>query len=124
LPAADWPPPLDVPPVVRVSLARRAGVIARRTLALTIGCARGCRVLVTGRLSPPGRRGTVKLIAAASALPSGRAAHITLRVSPAALGRLRRALGHSSRMTAQVHIIAAGPTGRRTILARTYSVAR
>jgi hypothetical protein len=124
LPAADWPPPLDVAPVVRVSLARRAGVLAKRSLALTIGCARGCRVLVTGKLSPPGRRGTVKLIAAARALPRGLAAHIRLRVSPAALRRLRRTLGRSTRITARVHIIAAGPTGRRTTLARTYSVAR
>jgi hypothetical protein len=124
LAAADWPPPLDVRPLVRVSLARRTGVLARRALALTIGCARGCRVLVTGKLSPAGRRGTVKLIATARALPGGLVGHVRLRVSAAALGRLRRALGHSSRMTAHVQIVAAGPTGRRTSLARTYAVAR
>src|SRR5262249_11099825 len=52
LAAAAWPPPLDVAPVVRVRLARRVGVLARRALALTIGCARRCRVLVTAKLSP------------------------------------------------------------------------
>ena len=124
LPAADWPPPMDVAPVVRVSLARRAGVLARRALALTIDCKRRCRVLVTAKLSPPGGRGTVKLLAAARSLPRGLAEHIRLRVSPAALRRLRRALGHHTAMTAHVQIVAAGPTGRRTILARTYAVAR
>jgi hypothetical protein len=124
LAAADWPPPLDVAPVVRVSLARRAGVLARRALALTIGCTRRCRVLVTAKLSPPGRRGTVKLIAAARSLPRGLTGLIRLRVSPTALGRLRRALGRRTAMTAHVQIVAAGPTGRRTSLARTYAVAR
>jgi hypothetical protein len=38
--------------------------------------------------------------------------------------RLRRALGRRTGMTAQVHIVAAGPTGRRISLARTYAVAR
>jgi DNA-binding beta-propeller fold protein YncE len=124
LAAADWPPPLDARPVVRVSLARRAGVLVRRALALTIDCSRACQVLVTGKLSPRGRRGTVKLIAAARALPGGLAGHIRLRVGPGALMRLRRALGHRTGMTAQVHIVAAGPTGRRITLARTYAVAR
>jgi hypothetical protein len=124
LAAADWPPPLDVAPVVRVSLARRAGVLAGRALALTIGCTRRCRVLVTAQLSPPGGRGRVKLLAAARSLSRGLAVHIRLRVNLAALRRLRRALGQHTRMTAHVQIVAADPTGRRTTLARTYAVAR
>jgi DNA-binding beta-propeller fold protein YncE len=124
LAAADWPPPLNVAPVVRVSLARRVGVLARRALALTIGCARGCRVFVTAKLSPPGRRGAVKLIAAARALPGGLVGHVRLRIGPAALRRLRRELGPRTGMTARVRIVASGPTGRRTTLGRTYAVAR
>jgi DNA-binding beta-propeller fold protein YncE len=122
--AADWPPPLDVAPVVRVSLTRRAGVLTRRALALTIGCARRCRVLVTAKLSSPGRRGMVKLIAAARSLPRGLAGHIRLRVGPVALRRLRTVLGRRTGLTAHVQIVAAGPTGRRTSLARTFAVAR
>jgi len=113
-----------VAPVVHVSLPRRTGVLARRALALTVDCQRGCRVLVTARLSPAGHRGTVKLIAAARALPRGLTGHVRLRVSPGALGRLRRALGQRAGMTAYVNIVAAGPTGRRTRLARAYAVAR
>ena len=81
-------------------------------------------MLVTAKLSPPGGRGTVRLLAAARSLPRGLAEHIRLRVNLAALRRLRRALGHHTAMTAHVQIVAAGPTGRRTILARTYAVAR
>jgi hypothetical protein len=49
---------------------------------------------------------------------------VRLRVGPAALRRLRRALGRRTGMTARVQIVAAGPTGRRTSLVRTYAVAR
>ncbi len=57
VPASAWPPPLDVAPVLRVSVPRRSGVLARRGLALTLSCERGCRVLVTATLIPrSGRR--------------------------------------------------------------------
>ena len=66
----------------------------------------------------------MSLLAAARSLPRGPAGHVGLRVSPAALRRLRRALGQHARMTAHVQVVAAGPTGRRTTLAPTYAVAR
>ena len=119
-----WPPPLDVAPQLQVRLARRGGVLARRALALTVSCARGCKVLATATLSPRGRRAAVPLVAAARPLPAGRTAHLRLRVGPATLRRLRRQLGARRRMSARVRIIAAGPTGRRTALRRSYLVAR
>ncbi len=124
LAAGAWPPPLDVAPVLRVSLPRRSGVLARRALAMTVSCQRGCKVLVTATLSPAGRRGSVKLIAVARPLPRALAGHVRLRVGALALRRLRSALGKHRAMTARVRILAAGPTGRRTTATRTYSVAR
>ncbi len=124
LASSQWPPPLDVAPVLRVSLTRYSGVLARRALALTVSCQRGCKVLATATVSPRGRRGAVGLIAAARALARAQPAHVRLRVGAAALRRLRRALGHRRGMTARVRIIAAGPTGRRITVTRTYLVAR
>jgi tripartite motif-containing protein 71 len=119
-----WPPPLDVAPVLRVGLPRRSGVLARRALTLSIACQRGCKVLVSATLTPSGRRGAVALVAAAQTLPRAVSRHVSLRVGPLGLRRLRKALGRRSSMTARVRIIAAGPTGRRTVVNRIYSVRR
>jgi hypothetical protein len=109
---------------VQVNLPRRAAVLARRALALGVSCQRGCKVLVTATLSPRGRRGAVALLAAARSLPPSLTGHVRLRVSPPALRRLRRALGRGRMMTARINVVAAGPTGRRTLLTRTYAVSR
>ena len=119
-----WPPPLDVAPVVRVSLPRAAGVLSRRALALLVSCQRGCKILARATLGPLRRAGSVTLIAAARSLPAALASNIRLRVSASALRRLRRSLGRSRVMRARVTIVAAGPTGRRTTLTRTYLVSR
>jgi tripartite motif-containing protein 71 len=124
LAAGTWPPPLDVAPVLRIDLPRRTGVLARRALTLSIACQRGCKVLVSGTLTPGGRRGPVALVAAAQTLPRAVSMHLSLRLGPLGLRRLRKALGHRSSMTARVHIVAAGPTGRRTTINRIYSVRR
>jgi DNA-binding beta-propeller fold protein YncE len=120
----SWPPPLDVAPVLRVSLPRRAAVLARRALALAVSCERGCKILATATLSPPGRRRAVPLIAAARSLGPALVGHVRLRVGPSGLRRLRRALGRRRTMTARVRILAAGPTGRRTVFERTFLVGR
>jgi hypothetical protein len=99
-------------------------VLARRALALAVSCERGCRILATATLSPPGRRRGVPLIGAARSLAPALIGHVRLRVGPAGLRRLRRALGHGRTMTARVRIVAAGPTGRRAVLQRTYVVGR
>jgi tripartite motif-containing protein 71 len=124
LAAGDWPPPLDVAPVVHVGLLRRAAVLARRALALSVSCERGCKVLVTAKLSARSRSGPVPLIAAARSLPRALAGDVRLRVGAGALRRLRSELGRRRGMTAYVHITAVGPTGRRTIVTRTYLVER
>jgi len=121
---ATWPPPLDVAPVLRVGLPRRSGVLARRALTLSIACQRGCKVLVSATLSPAARRGSVALVAAARTLPRATGVHVRLRVGPLGLRRLRKALGRRTALTARVSIVAAGPTGRRTTVNRTYSVRR
>ena len=125
LPSAAWPPPLDVPPVLHVGLPHSGGVLARDGLGLTVSCERGCKILVTATLSPLSHGHPVALIAAARPLPAALTGHVRLRVGPAALRSLLRALGpHHTAMVAVVHIVAAGPTGRRTTLTRTYSVSR
>lgn len=119
-----WPPPLDVAPVLHVSLPRPSGVLARGGLALSVSCERGCKVLVTATLSTARPRRTVALIAVARPLPPARAGHIRLRVDHTALRRLQRALGRHTGMIARVEIVAVGPTGLRTTSYRTYAVTR
>ncbi|MGO9487873.1 MAG: hypothetical protein ACLQBB_02450 [Solirubrobacteraceae bacterium] len=125
LPAGAWPPPLAVAPVLNVKLLRAAGVLARRALSMTVACQRGCKVLVTATLAPTARaRGSIRLLAAARALPAAVAGHVRLRVSRLALALLRRELGSSRGMKARVTVTAQGPTGLRTTVHRTYLVAR
>jgi DNA-binding beta-propeller fold protein YncE len=121
-----WPPPLDVAPVLRVSLPRSSGVLARRALALKLSCERGCKILVTGTLSASSgrRRATVPLVAVARSLPKATSGYARLRVGPKSLRRLHRTLGRRKGMIARVRIVAAGPTGRRTTITRTYAVRR
>jgi tripartite motif-containing protein 71 len=122
----SWPPPLDVPPTVKVSVPQPTGVLARRALALAISCKRACKVLVSATLAAGnGRRAHgVALIAAALPLHAGQTKPVRLRVGPHALARLRSALGRRSTMTAKVSVVAAGPTGRRTRVTKTYLVSR
>ncbi len=120
----EWPPPLDVAPVLSVSLLRHARVLALRAVALGISCERGCKVLVTGTLAPRRRRGAVSLSAVARTLPRGLRGHVRLVVGRSALRRLRAELGRSRGLIAHVRIVAVGPTGRRTIELRTFEVAR
>jgi len=126
LAAGEWPPPLNVAPVLHVSVPRRAGVLARRALTLQVSCQRGCRILVTAKLSTLGRRrqAVVELIAAARGLPPAIAGHVRLLVGPSALARLRRALGQRRTIRASVKIIAVGPTGLRSTVSRSYIVSR
>jgi len=119
-----WPPPLNVAPVLNVSLQRPAGVLARRALALQVSCRRGCRILVTASLSALGRRRAARLLAVARGLPAAVAGHVRLRIGPVALRRLRSELGPHRQMKARVTIVAAGPTGLRTTLTHSYTVSR
>lgn len=124
--AGTWPPPLDVAPVLRIALPRSSGVLARRALALSVSCERGCKILVTGTLSASGgrRRTSVRLLAVARSLPRASAGHVRLRIAAKSVRRLQRVLGHGKTMTARVRIVAAGPTGKRTTATRTYVLTR
>ena len=62
--------------------------------------------------------------AIARPLGINRASTLRLRIARSALARLRKALGRHVGMTAKVKIVAAGPTGRRTTLLRSYAVTR
>ncbi|HXW57888.1 MAG TPA: hypothetical protein VEJ23_00280, partial [Solirubrobacteraceae bacterium] len=123
-PEASWPPPLDVAPLLQVRLARSAGVLSRGALALLVSCQRGCKILVTATISPRARRESVRLIAAYRTLPRALAGHVRLRLGPVGLRRIRRELGRRSALTARVTIVAAGPTGLRTTVHRTFLVSR
>jgi hypothetical protein len=114
-----------VAPVLRVSLPRATGVLARRAIALNVSCQRGCRILATATLGPSSlSRGRVALVASARGLPPTVTGHVRLRLGPLALRRLRRALGRRRTLLAHVTIVAAGPTGRRTTLTRSFLVER
>jgi hypothetical protein len=118
-----WPPPLNVAPVVHVNLARRAGVLARRAVALSVSCQRGCEVSVTATLTAKGLpRHPVTLLTATRPLPAKTAGHMRLRLSSTSLRQLRRAVGATGGMTVIVHIRAVGPTGLSSSLTRTYAV--
>ncbi len=120
-----WPPPLNVAPVLHVSLPRPAGILARRGLALAVSCQRGCKILATATLAALGHgRRAVHLIAAARGLPAQATDHVRLPVGAGALRRLRSQLGEHRTMTAHVTIIAAGATGLRTTITRSYLVSR
>ena len=119
-----WPPPLDVAPVLHVSLPRPSGVLARGALTLSVSCQRACKVLITATLSTSRPRHTVRLIAVAHPLTPVRVAHLRVRLGHIALRNLQHALGRHRGMTAHVTIVAAGPTGRRTTSSKTYAVTR
>ncbi len=119
-----WPPPLNVAPVLQVSLPRPAGVLARGAVTLRVGCARACKVLISATLSTTRPRRTVRLLSVAGPLTPAHAGLLRVRVGRAALRALQRALGHRKRMLARVEIVAAGPTGLRTTVYRTYAVTR
>jgi len=121
--AGTWPPPLDVAPVLSVKLAAARGVLSRRALALTVGCQRACRILASAVVGAPRHR-LLPLVSAARALSPSHAAKVRLRIGPHTLRRLRRELGVRRRLRATVTVIAAGPTGRRTALSRTYLLSR
>lgn len=120
----SWPPPLNVAPVLGIGLPRSSGVLARRGLALTVTCQRGCKVLANATLSPLGGRGAVALLSASRALPPALTGHLRLRLGARALARLRRELGSRRLMVARVTVIAAGPTGLRATSVRRYTVGR
>jgi len=120
-----WPTPLNIAPLVHVSLPRAGGVLARRALTLAVSCLRSCKVLVTGTLTPLSRRGrAVALVGAARALTGGLTADLRLLVSARGLRLLRGELGHHRRLEARVSIVAAAPTGARATVTRSYLVTR
>ena len=121
--AGSWPPPLDVAPVVHVSLAASKGVLSRGALALTLGCQRACRILASGLMGASGRRG-LPLVSVARALSAGQTVRVRLRIGPHTLRGLRHELGRHRRLKARVQIIAAGPTGKRTVLSESYLLIR
>jgi tripartite motif-containing protein 71 len=120
-----WPTPLNIAPLVHVSLPRAGGVLARRALTLAVSCLRSCKVLVTGTLTPLSRRGrAVALVGAARALTGGLTADLRLLVSARGLRLLRGELGHHRRLEARVSIVAAAPTGARATVTRSFLVTR
>ena len=119
-----WPPPLNVAPVLQVSLPRPAGVLARGALTPSVELPAGLQgARLRDALQPRPRR-TVKLISAAATLAPKRASKLRVRLGRTALRALQRALGRHRGMLAHVTIVAAGPTGLRTTVSRTYAVTR
>ncbi len=110
--------------MLRVSLTRHRGVLARRGVALTVACQRGCRILVRATLRAYRTHRVVRLGPSTRALPAGLRGHVRLRIARHALTILRRQLGRARGLEARVTVLATGPTGRRTTLHRSYLVTR
>jgi hypothetical protein len=91
---------------------------------LRVGCARACKVLISATLSTSRPRRTVRLLSVSGPLAPAHAGLLRVRVSHAALRALQRALGRRHGMLARVSIVAAGPTGLRTTVYRTFAVTR
>jgi DNA-binding beta-propeller fold protein YncE len=119
-----WPPPLDVPPLVRMSLTRIGGVLSGRGLALSVSCRRGCRIRASATLMAQGAHSPVETLPSVRELPKGRAGRLELALRGSAARRLAGQLGGRRLMTARVRILAVGPTGLRSTLTRTFRVAR
>jgi DNA-binding beta-propeller fold protein YncE len=117
-------PVSPVPPRLRVSLTSKAGILARRTLALDLRCQGRCKVLVTATLSPRGKQTRVRLSTVARSLRASLSGHVRLVVGPGAARRLVSALGGGTAMTARVRIVAAGARGRKTTVSQIYAVSR
>ena len=102
-----WPPPLNVAPVLQVSLPRPAGVLARGALTLRVSCARACKVLVSATLSTARPRRTVRLISVAT--------HRSPPTAPAAARarQPRRAAGAAARARPPPRHARAGDDRRR-----------
>ena len=109
--------------MLHLSLTRANGLFSRRALAVMVGCQRACKVLISARVGPPGHR-ALPLVSVARPLPGAQTARLQLRVGPRILRRLRLELGRHRRLRATVTVIAAGPTGRRTVLSRSYRLTR
>ena len=126
LPAGSWPGQLNVAPVLAVTLLHRSGTLIRDGLGLTVSCARGCTVKVTGVLKTTNKpHRTVSLVASSRSLPLIYPGHVRLRLTRSHLSILRKALGaHHKGMVAVVKILATGPTGKQTKLTKTYAVRR
>ncbi|MCA1689944.1 MAG: hypothetical protein LC720_05775, partial [Actinobacteria bacterium] len=100
------PPPTPPPPVgLSVKLGRRSGVLARRSLVLTVRCDRACTVEGRLRLSAPhgGKHTTASL--PARRLRAGARATLRLPVSSRGAALLGRALGkHRRRLVADITV--------------------
>jgi tripartite motif-containing protein 71 len=120
----SWPPPLDVAPVVHVSLPSTSGILGRGALPLSVSCERSCKFLISATLAPLGRGPAARLVGTFGSIAGARAAKLRLLVGTRARTRLRKELGRRKTLSAHVKIVAAGPTGRRTVITETYTVGR
>lgn len=128
LPAQGWPPPLELAPSLHVVGPSASEALSAGAVSLWVSCDPGCRLRATGTLTPLGAHGAhaASVLRSASAeLRALRTGTLRLRLGTAARRRLRRELRRGGGLRATVEIIAAGPSGRRTVRTlstRTYTV--
>jgi hypothetical protein len=109
------PPPTPPPPVaLSVKLGRRTGVLARRSLVVTVRCDRACTVAGRLRLSTPHGGTHTTASVPARRLRAGARATLRLQVSSRGAGLLAKALGKRHRRLVAdvtVHATAVVPSG-------------
>jgi hypothetical protein len=108
-----------------VSLPSTRGILSDGVLPLSVRCLDRCRILVTGTIQPYGGHASpARLLGAFGALAPSRAGELSLRLAGGVRRRLLRELGGRSALRAHLRIVAAAPSGRRTILTKTYTLGR
>jgi hypothetical protein len=123
------PPPTPAP-VLRVSLVRRNGVLARRGLTISARCDRACRITPhIGVSVPPKNVAATGMTLASRTLPAQATRLIRFNLRPRGLRLLRRGLGHRHRMlrvyisvVATTVVPSGTPPSTTTSFVRTYRV--
>ncbi len=102
-------------PVISVKKVRTTKLFSRRAVVLRVGCDTSCRVTITGTVSPRSKpRGkrkkvVVNLSRSRIALQPAKSRIVRVKLSRAAVRRLRRALGGSRRLIVALEITARSP---------------
>jgi tripartite motif-containing protein 71 len=134
LPPVQSPPapllptqPLPLPPELRVTPARRHGILAARELPLRVRCDVPCRASISATLSVRSAhrgkpRAGATLTFSAQVLPAASARILRPALSARSTRRLRRALHRRRGLLAVVRVTAGASSSAPTIVTRRYTV--
>ena len=124
-PATPPPPkafslPAPVGPVVALRALRTGNLLGTRSLPLFTSCDTACTVAVTATVSlrgtpRRGRRVVVAFTSRTAKLPPAQSTLVRLTLPPAAISRLRKAMGAARGLVVDVRLTATGTAGEPTL---------